>query len=77
MGATTANKKELINWIIQLEDQAMIENVSMLKEGSEGKDWWNEISEVEKAGIKRGMDDVENGRTLSNEEFIKKHADRL
>lgn len=77
MSTASANKKELIDWINQLEDQAMIENVKMLKEGSEGKDWWNEISDAEKAGIKRGVADVEAGRTISHEEFIKKHADRL
>ncbi len=73
----TIDKQELIDWINQLEDQAMLKNVKMLKDGSEGKDWWNEISDTEKEGIKRGLDDIEAGRTISHEEFIKKHADRL
>lgn len=74
---STIDKQELIDWINQLEDQAMLENVKMLKEGSEGKDWWNEVSDAEKEGIKRGLDDVEAGRTISHEDFLKKYADRL
>lgn len=77
MSTLTTKKQELIDWIDQLEDQAMLENVDMLKKASEGSDWWNEISEAEKESIKQGREDIKEGRTISKKEFLKKHAHRL
>lgn len=77
MSTTTTTKKELIDWITKLDDEAMLENVKMLKDSNQGKDWWDEISQAEKEGIQRGLEDANDGRVISNKEFWKKHADRL
>lgn len=71
MSTLTTKKQELKDWIDQLEDQAMLENVDMLKKASEGSDWWDEISEAEKKGIDRGIADSEAGRTTPHEEVRK------
>ncbi len=77
MGAATTNKKELIDWIEQLEDQAMLQNLKMLKEDSEGKDWWDDISDAEKAGIDRGLADSKAGRTTPHQEVRKSYEEWL
>lgn len=77
MSTATTNKQELIDWIDQLEDQAMLENIKMLKERTEGKDWWDDISDFEKTGIDRGLADAEAGRTTSHEEVRKEYKEWL
>ncbi|MDZ7719552.1 MAG: hypothetical protein U5K72_12110 [Balneolaceae bacterium] len=75
---THINKQELIDWIANLNDPESLVNVQILKESLESNgDWWNEISETEKSGINRGLDDVKTGRVISNEAFWKKHEHRL
>jgi len=36
-------------------------------------DWWDEISEAEKASIDRGLDDIKHGRVSPHEEVRKKY----
>lgn len=77
---TQIDKQELKNWIDRVDDQAILEGIQSLKESTEsteGSDWWHEISDAEKAGIKRGLDDAKAGRVISNEDFWKKHESRL
>ena len=67
------NKQELVDWIESLNDPHSLASVKILKEslGSNG-DWWNEISEAEKDGITRGLEDVKAGRVISDNAFWKK-----
>lgn len=75
---THTDKQQLKKWIDQIEDQAILEGLQAFKKSTEESgDWWNEISDVEKAGIKRGLEDIKAGRVISNEEFWKKHEHRL
>lgn len=57
--------------------RAMLENLAMLKKASEGTDWWDDISQAEKASIRCGRKDVKEGRTISDTKFMQKHAYRL
>jgi predicted transcriptional regulator len=36
-------------------------------------DWWDDISDAEKASILRGLEDVKAGRVLSHEVVMKKY----
>lgn len=75
---THTDKQQLKKWIDQIEDQAILEGLQAFKKSTEKSgDWWNEISDAEKAGIKRGLEDIKAGRVISNEEFWKKHEHRL
>ena len=68
------NKQELIDWISDLEDKEVLHYIKILKESIEGKeDWWNEISETEKAGVKRGLEDVKAGRVTDHKEVRKSY----
>lgn len=62
-----AIKLELIEWLTQLEDKDILSYLKVVKDSkSINKDWWEFLSESQKAGIERGMDDVTNGRTVSH-----------
>jgi predicted transcriptional regulator len=61
-------KLTLIEWISQLKDPSIIEKISQLREAYEkSDDWWDHLKEEELASIKRGLKDIEEGRTHSHE----------
>jgi len=67
-----ARKNELIHWLEQLSDEATIERIRLLKETSEAQpDWWNQISEAERAAIDRGLDDARASRVVPNDTVVK------
>ena len=58
-----AIKLELIQWLSRLEDDDTLDYLKVVKDSSETKsDWWHDLSESQKAGIERGLDDIESGR---------------
>ena len=59
-----SEKLKLIKWITGLSDDSMIERIKMLKNKGLQKDWWNEITEEEKAAIEKGLEDVKAGRVI-------------
>lgn len=67
-----SEKLEIINWIVSLSDESIIHKIKLLKEQDKNIDWWDEISEAEKASIKRGLKDVKAGRVVSHKEAIKR-----
>ena len=50
--------------------KALIDYLKSLEfvELSSGADWWDEISEKNKASIKRGLDDLKNGKTFTDDD---------
>lgn len=73
MSTSTVNKQELIDWIIQLEDQAKLESIKLLKESlEEPAITWEDLPEAAKEGIEQGLSDAEAGRVHSSEEFWEK-----
>lgn len=73
--ALEALKLELIEWLSKLDDRSTIEYLKIVKDNaSDDRDWWNELSETEKAGIERGLDDVKNGRIHSHEDVKAKYG---
>lgn len=63
-------KLELIQWVAEAGEEYLIDEMLRLK-NSQAKDWWDEISEEEKAAIEAGLADVEAGNLISHEEAIK------
>lgn len=58
--ARTLDKKiELIQWLSSLDDKATIEKLIQFRK-SETKDWWDRISDEEKASIEKGTEDADN-----------------
>ncbi|MFO7447910.1 MAG: hypothetical protein R6W90_16220 [Ignavibacteriaceae bacterium] len=67
-------KLKLIEWIAGLNDDSTIEKIKTLKDHHNQSDWWNEISEEEKAAIEKGLEDIKQGRVTPHEEMKKKYA---
>ena len=40
----------------------------------EESDWWYEISQAEKELIEEGLKDIEEGRVISHEDFLKSYG---
>lgn len=64
------NRKELADYILHSAKDSFIEKVKalMLKEKV---DWWNDLSEEEKAEIEEGLKQIENGEVVSHESVMK------
>jgi hypothetical protein len=63
---------EIISRITQVRNKKKLEAIiSMIpKEGE--SDWWDELSDQDKASIERGLAEVEKGHTISMEEAQKR-----
>lgn len=67
------NKKlELIRWLSTIDDLTIINKIIDIKK--EKSDWWDEISEAEKKLIEEGEKDIEEGRVISHEDFLKSYG---
>lgn len=72
---TQSEKLKLIEWLIALQDPTTIEKIKFLRDNqSETSDWWDTLTEAEKESIDRGLDDIENGRTVPHSEVRKKYG---
>ncbi len=73
MNANTTSavlKNELHRMVVQTENLAVLEKVKnifdlLLKNGETG-DWWDELTEKEKALIQRGLQQLDNGERIPN-----------
>jgi len=63
-----AKKYQLIEWITNIQDTRLIDRLAKLADES---DWWDELSETEKASIERGLKDLEEGRYVDHSEVKK------
>jgi predicted transcriptional regulator len=66
-------KKEVKKYIDDA-DEKTVKAVLALLESNEEENWWDTISEGEKASIKAGLKDIREGRTLPHEEVMKKYS---
>ncbi len=64
-----SKKLELIRWLAELQDSAVINEIFELKK--KDKEWWNEISTAERESIKSGMEDIDEGRLIPHEEVVR------
>jgi predicted transcriptional regulator len=71
---TEAQKLEIIRWVTELEDETAIERLVFLKEQAGKGEWWDEISNEEKASIERGLADVKAGRVTPHKKVKKLYA---
>jgi len=70
-----AIKIELIEWLTKLDDKETIEYLKIVKDSkSNDNDWWNDLSDIQKKGIERGLSDIKNGRTVSHEEIKSRYG---
>ena len=64
-------KLEIIKWVTGLKDNTAIERLKMLKQKSNKTDWWNEVTEEERAAIDKGLEDIKAGRIKPHKEAKK------
>jgi len=71
-------KLELIERILKTKNFSVLEQVKVLlnqtsykKVTSEQKNWWDELNEEEKNEIKKGLSDLEQGKTVSHQDVMK------
>lgn len=70
-----AIKLELIDWLSKLEDDETIDYLKIVKDSCVSeKDWWNEITDEQRAGIERGLKDIEEGRVVSHDTVKMKYG---
>ncbi len=70
-------KYKIIEWITSLKDVSVIKRLKSLQEESQDEDWWDTLSAAEKEGIQKGLQDIEDGNTISHEEVMNQLKKRV
>jgi hypothetical protein len=68
---TQTTKLELLKAILDNENSEFIQRVSDFGK-KEKNDFWNELSLSEQKEIKKGIEDLNNGKRISYDSFLKK-----
>jgi len=63
-------KLELIQWVSSLEDHSIIKKLMDFR-ARESPDWWDELSDIEKAEIKEGLEQADRGEIISHDTVMK------
>lgn len=70
-----ALKLELIEWLTHLNDDDTITYLKIVKDSSEkGSDWWQDLTNEQKAGIERGLKDIDAGRVTPHDQVKDKYG---
>ena len=64
-------KLEIIKWVRTIKDDSSIERLKMLRDNPRKVDWWDEITNEEKAAIDKGLADIKAGRVKPHKEARK------
>ena len=67
-------KLELIEWLMKLGDDETINYLKIVKESSSSNDWWDDLTEDQKAGIERGLRDVDSGNVIPHDQVKKQYG---
>ena len=68
-------KLQLITMITQLYDLDLLDAIENLFLTNK-KDWWQSLSQEEQKAIDAGLDDIKNGKLLSNDQVMKEINER-
>ena len=73
--ALEALKLGLIEWITNLEDEEMIGYLEMMKDANVLQDEsGNDLTDEQKEGIERGLNDVDEGRVIPHDIVKRKYG---
>ena len=64
-------KIELIKLLAETENPSIIKDIKKIFQ-REKKDWWDELTDEQKADIEEGIKDADEGRVVSYEFVMKK-----
>ena len=64
-------KEELTHWIQAINDAHLLHLLNSIKlsESNTKVDWWDELTEHQRENIQLGIEDLNEGRTISSQEF--------
>ena len=65
-----AKKLSLIEWLLNLQDEKVLNQIENLKAGT---DFWDELTESEKEEINKGIEELDRGEKHSYEAVISNH----
>ncbi|MFC4221031.1 hypothetical protein [Flagellimonas marina] len=65
------SKLELIKAILKIDNASIIEKIANIIK-SEQEDFWNELSPEQQQEIKKGLEELDQGKRVSYDSFIKK-----
>ena len=61
-------KLELIEWLTRLEDDETIQYLKIVKDSKPSNhSWWDDLSDSQKKGIKRGLKDIDKNRVTPHD----------
>ena len=70
-----AIKLELIEWLTRLDDEETIEYLKVVKDSKlTDHDWWDDLTDEQKKGIERGLQDIDKGRVTPHQEVRDKYG---
>jgi len=64
-------KIDLISWITNLQDEKILSRIETIK--GEEIDWWDTISDEEKAEIEEGIAQLDRGESIPHEQVMAKY----
>lgn len=67
-------KLELIQWLASIEDMQILQSLFRYKNIQENTDWWDTLSDDQLKEIKKGIDDVKKGKTISGKSVWHKYG---
>ncbi|WP_192820104.1 hypothetical protein [Rufibacter sp. LB8] len=71
-------KYELIEWVTQTNDDALLKALKNIKDANISSGTWiEELSPQETESIKRGLADHEKGDVLTSQEFWASHESKI
>ncbi len=70
-----AIKLELIEWLTKLDDYETIQYLKIVKDSKDKhSDWWDDLTDEQKEGVQRGLNDIDKGNVISHEEVKSKYG---
>jgi hypothetical protein len=64
-----AEKRQLIAWMTELNDPAILAQLKAFKKANE-EGWWDLVSDTEKLAIEQGIAELDAGHGISHDEVM-------
>ncbi len=68
-----AEKIELVKMILETDNPSILSSIKKILKRDSKKDFWDTLSQAQREGIMKGIEEIENGEIVDYEDFIKKH----
>jgi predicted transcriptional regulator len=69
-----AKKLELVQLILDTEQPSILDKISKIFKKEKEADWWDTISDEERAGIQEGIAQADRGELIAHEEVMAKYS---